>query len=276
MFQLKLVFKKKSFLISLLAATFLSVLSFVLSCVKFFGAELNAIPSAEKVFMWSSGQDVISVVLIYLFPVLCVLPFADSYITEKDSNILPVLLPKFGAKRFLFEKLLAVAVSAFAVVAVPLLLNYVLSVATFPTEVNTYSTLSADQSWFFSTRRINMLLFPKFYIEHPYLTNLSSILLTGLFCALMSAFVCELSVFFSRSRVLILALFFIINDLLVLSQNLIATEKISCYTPFYYTMLGNDESGKTLWFFLLIFVVPLALCALILPFCVKKIKKCWG
>ena len=123
MFQLKLVFKKKSFLISLLAATFLSVLSFVLSCIKFFGAELNAIPSAEKVFIWSNGQDVISVVLIYLFPVLCVLPFADSYITEKDSNMLPVLLPRFGTKRFLFEKLLAVAVSAFTVVAVPLLLN---------------------------------------------------------------------------------------------------------------------------------------------------------
>ena len=270
MFQLKLVFKKKSFLISLLAATFLSVLSFVLSCIKFFGAELNEIPSAEKVFIWSSGQDVISVVLIYLFPVLCVLPFADSYITEKDSNMLPVLLPRFGTKRFLFEKLLAVAVSAFTVVAVPLLLNYVLSVTAFPTEVNTYSTLSADQSWFFSTRRINMLLFPKLYIGHPYLTNLSSILLTGLFCALMSAFVCELSVFFSRSRVLILAFFFIINDLLILSQNLIATEKI------YYTILGNDESGKTLWFFLLIFVVPFALCALIFPFCVKKIKKCWG
>lgn len=276
MFQLKLVFKKKSFLISLLAATFLSVLSFVLSCIKFFGAELNAIPSAEKVFIWSNGQDVISVVLIYLFPVLCVLPFADSYITEKDSNMLPVLLPRFGTKRFLFEKLLAVAVSAFTVVAVPLLLNYVLSAVAFPTEVNTYSTLSADQSWFFSTQRINMLLFPKLYIGHPYLTNLSSILLTGLFCALMSAFVCELSVFFSRSRVLILALFFIINDLLILSQNLIATEKISCYAPFYYTILGNDESGKTLWFFLLIFVVPFALCALIFPFCVKKIKKCWG
>lgn len=276
MFRLKLVFKKKSFLISLLAASFLSILSFVLYCIKFFGAELNSIPSAEKVFVWSNGQDAIALVLLYLFPVFCVLPFADSYIAEKDSNMLPVLLPRLGTKRYLFEKLLAVAASAFVVVAVPLILNFILSAVTFPTEINNYSSVSADQSWFFSTRRISSLIFPRFYIKHPYLTNLSSVLLTGLFCALSAAVVCELSVFWNRSRVLILSVFFIVNATLSLASNIIATEKISCFVPFYYTMLGNDENGKNVLFFYAIFIVPFVLTMVLFPLCIKKIKKCWG
>lgn len=167
MFQTKLVFKKRSFQIAFLAAMLLSALSFILSCLQYRGLEINAIPSAEKVFVWNDGDNIVALSLIYLFPVLCVLPFADSFIAEKENNMLPVLLPKLGAKRFFFQKLGATALSAFAVVATALLFNLALCCATFPTAVNSFSTLSAEQSWFFSTWRINNLLFPSFYLEHP-------------------------------------------------------------------------------------------------------------
>lgn len=92
----------------------------------------------------------------------------------------------------------------------------------------------------------------------------------------MAVFSCELSFFFSRSRVLILAVFFILNDLLSLCSSFFGSEKISCFVPFYYLMLGNDESGKTVWFLVCLFVVPALACVLLAPFCIKKVKKCWG
>lgn len=152
MFQLNLVFKKRSFLFAFSAALLFSVLSFVLACFNYYGHEINEIPSAEKLFLWGSDSDAVFLMLYYIMPVLCVLPFADSFITENERNMLPVFLPRVGVKKYLSGKLLAVAVSA----------------AT---------------------------------ISHPYLLCLISVILTGIFCALMAVLSCELSFFFCRSRV---------------------------------------------------------------------------
>ena len=84
MFQLNLVFKKRSFWAAFSVALFFSVLSFVLACIERYGHEINSIASAEKLFVWSDGEDVIFLMLYYLLPVLSVLPFADSYIAEKE------------------------------------------------------------------------------------------------------------------------------------------------------------------------------------------------
>ena len=276
MFQLNLVFKKRSFWAAFSVALFFSVLSFVLACIERYGHEINSIASAEKLFIWGTGEDRVFLMLFFLLPVLSVLPFADSYIAEKERNMLPVFLPRVGAKKYLSGKLLAVAASAFFVACVPLLLNLILCMATFPVEINGFSQISADQSWYFSPFRMQRLLFPALTVSHPYLLCLLSILLTGIFCALMAVLVCEASFFFSMSRVLILALFFIVNTLLTIVSTVIAFEKISCFAPFYYLTMFNSESGKALWFLPLMFFVPAVLIGVLFVPCEKRIKKCWG
>ncbi len=276
MFQLNLVFKKRSFLFAFSAALLFSVLSFVLACFNYYGHEINEIPSAEKLFLWGSDSDAVFLMLYYIMPVLCVLPFADSFITENERNMLPVFLPRVGVKKYLSGKLLAVAVSAFLVVCVPLLLNLVLCMITFPVEINNFSQISADQAWYFSPFRMEKLLFPAATISHPYLLCLISVILTGIFCALMAVLSCEFSFFFCRSRVLILALFFIVNTLLTILSSVAGSEKISCFAPFYYLTLFNSEDGKALWFLPLLFFVPLVLIAVLCLPCAKRIKKCWG
>lgn len=255
---------------------FICIMDFVINCVEYFGKSVTSVISAEKAFIWNSGSNIGALCLIYLLPVFVVLPFADSFIIEKEQNMLPVLLYKTGAKKYYFSKITAVAVSAFVIVALPMLINFILCLTAFPLEVNDYTNVSADQSWYYSDYRLSSMLFPVLSIKHPYIMNLLSIAATGVFCSLSAAVVCQLSFFFSASRVLVLATFFIVNHLISLAGKLLPLGNLSCSVVFYNLILGNYEGGKQLWYFSFLFIAPAVLIAVLTVPCLNRIKKIWG
>lgn len=275
MFQLSLVFKKRSFLFSIASVYIISCLGFILECITYFGSELVELPSAEKVFLWSSGNNISALCLIYLLPVFVVLPFADSFITEKEENSLPILLHRTGAKKYFFEKIFATAISAF-VVTIPLIINFILCIITFPVEVNDYWKLSADQSFYFTEWRMEKILFPSLSLRYPYFYNFLFIILTGLFCSIISILICQISFFLSHTRTLILSIFFIANNLIALLSNLTIIEGFYCTSFFNYLIAGNYDGDKEILFFISMFLVPIVLILALIHPCINRIKKIWG
>lgn len=276
MFQLRVAFKKNSFYISFIINLLLSCIAFAQMCITYFGEELSTIPSAEKVFILAEGTETIgALVFNYLFPLCAVLPFADSYILEKEFNTLPLYIPKTGVKRFFAGKMIAVATSAFIVTVIPLLFNAFLCVCTFPLQVNDFWQLSNDQSFYYTSLRINNLFFPMLSIQHPYLINFLSIVLIGLFCAIMAAFVCQVS-FFINQRIIVLALFFIVNHLLSLLSAFFSDGNFQCSVPLYNLILGNYEFGKQVWFLYSLFIIPIVCIVSLANPCIKRIIKIWG
>ncbi len=276
MYQVKLAFKKRSFLISLLAVSAICFADFVINCMQYFGRSAVSVPSAEKVFIWGSGTNFGALCLIYLLPIFAVLPFADSFIIEKEQNMLPVLLHRIGVKKYYYSKIAAVAATSFVVVVLPMLMNLLLCNIAFPTAVNDFVALSSDQSWYYDDLRMTSLLFPLLSIRHPFLMNLLSVVATGAFCSFAAVIACQLSYFINVSRVLILALFFIASSLVNLSGSILSFGNLECMSWFYHLIFGNIEPGRQIWYLCLMFALPIVfIVGLIFP-CIKKIRKLWG
>ncbi len=272
--QLKLLMKRNEFIFTFLGMTVLSVYVFVSFCMDLYHADTVFVLSADKTFILRSESNQLSAILPSLIPFLIVLPFADSYISDKQGYILPCLRARVSGKNYYYSKMVAVALSAGAVVFIPFLINYLLSMLAFPKESLNYSlyAMSADQSIYYSYYMENTL-FPALFVRNPYGYNLLFLVLLTVFCMLCAIVVYALSYFISNNRILILSLAFIINNFIIILSNLISSIEIS---PFSYLIALENSKPKSMVFLFAMFGFLALLIIILSPRCIEKLNNVEG
>ena len=100
--QIRQLRSRKEFLISFFCMMVLAVGSFVFNCIQQYGADVTRYISADKLFLGRNGSNDLAVLLPFLLPLLFVLPFADSYITDRQHYILPAILSRASARQYYF------------------------------------------------------------------------------------------------------------------------------------------------------------------------------
>ena len=271
--QMKLLRVRKEFLISFFCMLVISIASFSINCVQQYGLDVTQYLSADKLFIGRAYSNDFFTFLQFLLPLLFVLPFADSYITDRRHYILPAILSRASAKQYYFSKLSCVGLSTGTVVFLPFLLNFLLGLIAFPMTSTNYShfSLSADQSPYY-TSYMKEILFPGLFVDHPYLYNFIFLLLLTVFGMRCAVVTYQLSFLIVKNRIVLLCLPFLLNNFLILFAQYTPVD----ISPFDYLFSFNNAPHKQPFMLAVFFGVLILAVVCLTPVCLKKLREIEG
>jgi hypothetical protein len=153
-----------------------------------------------------------TVLFIFLFPILTVLPCGFSYINEHNSGVESLVRIRTGGKKHMYVKLLSAFVGTFAIFAIPLIIDITFTGLTFPINAKgdllNYSIYSSD---YLSV--INKYWFSDLFYKNTLLYTIIFSLVLSMFAGILGSFTVALSYAFPlKYRVfLVLPVYFIMN-----------------------------------------------------------------
>ncbi len=213
--QLKLMTKRKTFIITLSAVMILSILFFLLNCISKWNLDLNNVWAAKYYYLGSYFVgDVLSHIYTIIFPFVSVIPFADTFFEEREKRTAEFCMARISNRSYYFSKLFAVFCSCVIIAAAPLLINMLLNFIAFPLDSTaTYTNFSYAYAGVF-TNYAGKYVFKSLFLKNIYLYNLLHLSLAALFSGLAATAVYQLSYFYKKSRIMLLCSFFIVYTFL--------------------------------------------------------------
>jgi hypothetical protein len=270
-FQCKLLFSRYEFIASLAFMCLIAAGIFVANCVIAYGSDRYDLLSADQLFI---GRDTLySTIIRLLVPLVAAIPFADSYFSEKQSNTIPTLLVRAKtARHYYFSKIVVVFLASIAVFLIPFLLNMGLNRLVFPgNSMRDVLGWQTSETWYHDASLAHQILFPDLFVLHPYLYNLLFTGMLSLFSGLIGVFTFAASFFVKKNRVFLVALFFIINNVLELLSAF--TENFGIViAPFKYLFAWDTTPGKSMGTFAVILLVMLGSVLGMARFGIKKLE----
>lgn len=150
-------------------------------------------PLISSYYYWIGGesQTLMSVLFRYLLPVAAVLPYGWSFLTERKSGYIKTAIHRTGRFHYFFSKSLAVFTAGFCVILVPLVLNFLIVSAVFPSS-------PPQINYVFYNNSFGVLWMDLFYTQ-PMLYVGLYILLNAVFAGLFALLASAIG-FFIRNR----------------------------------------------------------------------------
>ena len=209
--QLLLVFKRKSFIITLTIMCVFSMLAFLVNCYTTYGKCIVSVPAAKYLFVGSIHYNMFFPrVLYWLFPLVVALPFADTYFEERGTKTVEYCLLRCNNSQYYFSKLAAVFFSGTIVIMLPLLISFLLNLIAFPFESSVdFTNFSESDTWVFSTLIDRVVTFKNLLVDNMYLYLLAHIAVFSLAGGLIAVVVFQLSFFYKNSRIILNCFFFV-------------------------------------------------------------------
>lgn len=182
---------------------------------------------------WIGGESYSPYASIYtmLMPILTVLPFADSYFTDRKNGMVKNILLRTKKKNYFISKYIAVFLSGGVVFTLPLLINFMLSAATLPSLLPEASTASFP---IFETSMWSGL-----YYSQPYLYFLFYFLIDFVFAGLFPTIALAIT-HFVENRFVVLLSPFLLNLFLTALLNFINASK---YSPNSFLNMSQPYMG---------------------------------
>lgn len=274
MYQIKLMYKRREFQLTFFIMMLVCIAAFVVSCIQNYSVDLTRVLSADKTFILRDLGSNFLFLLVYILPVFVVLPFADSYYTDQKENIVPLVVTRTGVKKYFFSKLYSVAISSTIVTLIPFSVNYILGLIAFPLVSTNFhkASPSAEQAFYYSDNTLSHILFPEIFVNHPYLYNLIFMFLLTLFLVICSILVYELSYYIDKSRLFILSMLFITNDVLILLSNTPIIGGFIELSPSSYFTAYDITPNKSIGYLIFLFVSIIVAIICLIPGCISKLN----
>ncbi|MCL2054656.1 MAG: hypothetical protein FWG90_09545 [Oscillospiraceae bacterium] len=192
--QLKLMLNKKSFQISftimMLAACGLPAYYAVSNLMA--GNDISHVVSKQYAYIFNANSP-IAEYISYLIPIIAMLPFSTSFMTESKLNYCPLMISRGGIKNYYFAKALCCGLGGFAVFFIPAVINIIINQLFLPfSNVVVFYQSFADMLFHYYNPARSLLKFnPEFtmitlFVEHPQIYNLMMALIMGFLCAVFA------------------------------------------------------------------------------------------
>lgn len=165
-----------------------SIGSFLIACQKNYGHGMSFIRSAyDMSMMQGTSTHVVWSIESMLIPLFASIIYSDSYYSDHRSGVYKNILTRTDTKTYFWAKAIVIIVVTFTVFFIPLLLNQLLSLLTFPTQ-------GFDNNFGFPPYDIGIqnynsgFMFDLLRIQSPLLYNLLYIFLISLVASLFAMF----------------------------------------------------------------------------------------
>lgn len=256
--ELKRAFSGKGFIGAIVIGIGISLSHFILYLVSFMS--LDEMYSYNKPMIspsilfgsWMGGNNynLQSYLFYLLLPIIATLPYVYSYYQDKKFGFIKNVLTRTNPSNYYLAKWIAVFLSAGVVIVIPLLLNLVIFMTTYP-------SLKPQMPSFYYTI-IDSSMFSNLFLNHPFLYILFYIVLDFIFAGLIATIGLIIE-FFTDYLFIILLFPFLFY---IFSSSVLEMLDLQKFSPNFFLKPSYGESS-----FLIILVELIALfCLSFFPF----------
>ena len=152
---------------------------------------------------WIGGESYTLQSFLYfmLIPILAVIPFGDSFFTDRKSGFVKNIFVKTRKKYYFYAKYIAVFLTGGVAVVAPLLLNLAFTACVLPSLI---PQASAGTFPIFS-----LSMWSELYYTHPYMYTFAYLVIIFVFSGFMATFALSVSLFTDSRFVVLLASFLV-------------------------------------------------------------------
>jgi len=269
--QIKLMLSQKSFRYQLIGLSLFSCAAFIINCISNFGRPITDVPNAYSFFIGSSLSEVFYYIFSVILPIVCVIPFADSYFRDRNKNTLPIIILRSSPIKYYFSKGIAVFVSGFIVVFICLMLNFLMNFIAFPVskgcDFTMFSTYYSD--FYIKGYWSDNILLKNLFVGYPYLYNLLFLFIISVLGGVYSIIVYNISYYTKKQHILMLSSMFILSNILAIistiSNNFNIRIENYCFAFSQFERIETTNIIIMIVLYLLLIFVPI-------PFCLKKLR----
>lgn len=263
--RLSLCLRQNGFLLSMTLMMIYSIGTFIFNVLQFKNLDTSQIIGATNLLA-TSARSVYIGYFEMLFPFLVIMPFCFSYMTDKQQNNISVISIRGSKKSYYLSSWMTAFIGGFIIIFIPLLLNFLLNISTFPlnsmlddTNMNTYSPAHIEDYWC-------KYLFANLYVKNPIVHNLLFVLIPSVFAGNVCVFVYAVSFFIKRFKLLLFLPFYWVHYVLSALESKLG---LNVYYFRYITELEIID-GKSSAFFLMLNIVMLGISLIILAWKIKS------
>lgn len=209
---LRLLMRKELWIAFSAMLLFVTV-SFIETCVNFYGFDLGALPSAA--LAWIGNFELLRVkvfgIAIYFFIFLIAgAAYSDSHVVACRTGVVDHVVLRCGRRIYVSTLTIVTFISGVLVLLVPLAISQALALIVFPVEGAPFGF----STWFGSSvtdissawHQASSALFSSLRLAHPYLYNLLFIVYLSLWGGIMSLSSLAISFVVGKRRLLVLGL----------------------------------------------------------------------
>lgn len=271
-FQFKSLFSSRNFNAIMILSVVFAVVPTIVYGLKFHNADINTVPAAYSFFLGSGYVDIFNRIYYVLMPLIVVIPFADSYYTDRENNTIYAILSKSTLKQYYYSKLICVFVSGVIIILIPLMINYLLNFAVFPREstVEYLNGFGQIQNQLYTAYPDEFLpiFFYHLFCTNQYLYELVYLLISSAFGGLFAVIAFQISFVYKGNKLLLNCLIFIICNLLSIISSVLPIN----LNLQNYIFAGYAGGGQSYLGFVIILVTCLVCSFLTIPLSIKRLK----
>ena len=247
--QLKLAMKRRETVFAFSIMLSLAVIGFFFSLWDAVnrGNDVSTIlPAYAYMLIHSSIVNPVGNIILMIVPLLASLAFSDSWFCERTSGLSSVLLTRYPARKYLWNKALASFIIGGLVIAIPIAFNYIWCVIAFPPEapksyIGGISSLPMyDHFW-------KNIYFNIEYTRNPYVYALAAIIGTFIYGGISAIVAFAVSLLMHKRRVLIISASFLIVNIASMAQHMLGMAGIieTGRAPFHAYFQMAEDSVKS-------------------------------
>lgn len=211
--EFKIMFESLSFKISLIIIMICSLGTLISRNINFYGRDISRLIESGYLFFSENADNIfVALVLMFFFPLLVCLPYADSYNNEKTKGIQKSLIIRTGRIKYLISKYIVIFTSGFLVIFIPLLINLIATISIAPIK-NNGNDISNFGSYAY-TPLTKSTIFPELFARSVVGVDIIYLFMTPVFGGLIALFGFSISIIFNLNRLSILIIPTIIYNLL--------------------------------------------------------------
>lgn len=216
--HMKILLHQKGAFICFWIAFIFVIINFLSNVWTYKGYDIVDMYHPMKLLLLCEDSGATRYYFLQVFPFLVVLPGGFSMLRDQQTGMRIFYTSKSGRKKYFAEKSIAVFGVSFAVFAIPLLLEVVLNVFSFPlpatgdlTNMHAYDPVYIELT--------GNYLFSEFFVYAPYLYTVLMILLISVMAGILGLFSAAISLLGIKYKIfLFIPIYLILNGLTVIAN----------------------------------------------------------
>lgn len=229
----------------------LSIGAFFIDCYRNYGEDITRIRSAfEMIMIQSTSTNLLWSMETMILPLLASIIYADSIYVDRKSGVYTSIVTRVRCRTYIWTKAMVIGLVTFFVVFLPLLLNQLLCLLTFP-------PFGYDNNFAFPPYDIGVQQydpqapFDLLRLQHPLLYNVMFMFLMGIMAAAFALLTYGLFLLFhNKSRFTLLIAVFLIITLLNIAIEYIGFFEWR-YTHIFLATSRGSQATIWVWLFAL-------------------------
>ncbi|MFL0194084.1 hypothetical protein ACJDU8_00545 [Clostridium sp. WILCCON 0269] len=199
------------FKIVLMVLLLMSILGYLVNCYSSYKLPLSQVRGAYEVSLIQGIQssNILGIMIVFI-PLLSNIVYSDSYYVDSHTGVYKNIITRVNKRHYIISKAIVILTVTFFVFFIPLLLNQLLCLITYPVEGidHNYCFPAYDigyqnytANWLFELTRFN----------NPFLYNVIYMIIISIFASLFGLIGYIISLIYNKKRFIIVIAPFILN-----------------------------------------------------------------